>query len=128
AERLARLRASLGAPEELTAVDFAAGELDDAVPGQLASVESLIEWQLEHERLEAFLKRLTHREETVIRIRYGFFDGVARTLQQTGEALGVTRERVRQIEEKALAKLRAMMDDAPRGFGPDAAPDPGRLH
>ncbi len=127
-ERLAQLRHSLGAPEELTALDFATGDLDEAVPGQLASVESLIEWQLEHERLEAFLKRLSHREETVLRIRYGFFDGVAKTLRQTGEALGVTRERVRQIEEKALAKLRAMMDDAPRGFGTEAAPDPGRLH
>jgi RNA polymerase primary sigma factor len=113
AERLARLRRSIGAPEELSALDFAPDSVDDT--GALAppSVETLVEWQLEHERLEAFLRRLGPREEKVIRIRYGFFDGVGRTLQQTGDALGVTRERVRQIEERALARLRAMMDVPP---------------
>ena len=111
-ERLARLRRSIGAPEGLSALDLAPDTVDDptlAAP----SVETLVEWQLEHERLEAFLRRLAPREERVIRIRYGFFDGVGRTLQQTGDALGVTRERVRQIEERALARLRAMMDVPP---------------
>lgn len=113
AERLARLRRSIGAPEGLTALDLAPQAIDEAAVLVPPSVETLVEWQLEHERLEAFLRRLGPREEKVIRIRYGFFDGVGRTLQQTGDALGVTRERVRQIEERALARLRAMMEVPP---------------
>jgi len=112
-ERLARLRRSIGAPEELSLLDFATDTIGETSALAAPSVETLVEWQLEHERLEAFLRRLGPREEKVIRIRYGFFDGVGRTLQQTGEALGVTRERVRQIEERALARLRAMMDVPP---------------
>lgn len=110
AERLARLRRSIGAPEGLSALDLAPDAIEDAAVLVPPSVETLVEWQLEHERLEAFLRRLGPREERVIRIRYGFFDGVGHTLQQTGDALGVSRERVRQIEERALARLRAMMD------------------
>ena len=112
-ERLSRLRRSIGAPEGLSALDLAPDSIDDSTAMAAPSVETLVEWQLEHERLEAFLRRLRPREERVIRIRYGFFDGVGRTLQQTGDALGVTRERVRQIEERALARLRAMMDVPP---------------
>jgi RNA polymerase sigma factor (sigma-70 family) len=112
-ERLARLRRSIGAPEELSSLDFAPDSIGETSALAAPSVETLVEWQLEHERLEAFLRRLGPREEKVIRIRYGFFDGVGRTLQQTGEALGVTRERVRQIEERALARLREMMDVPP---------------
>ncbi|MEP7028956.1 MAG: RNA polymerase sigma factor RpoD/SigA [Candidatus Eisenbacteria bacterium] len=126
AERLGRLRHSIGGTEDIDAFDFAPEDmaLEHEPP---PSVETLIEWQLEHERLEAFLRRLPHREETLIRIRYGFFDGEEKTLQQTGEALGVTRERVRQIEEHALARLRAMMDEAPRAFEPERGPVPGRF-
>ncbi len=119
-ERLARLRRSIGAPEELSALDFApeAGEPGTALAAP--SVETLVEWQLEHERLEAFLRRLGPREEKVIRIRYGFFDGVGRTLQQTGDELGVSRERVRQIEVRALARLRAMMESPSAALTEDA--------
>ena len=126
AERIARLRLSIGAPEDVDAMDLGHDDVQ-AVAEPPPSVETLIEWQLEHERLEAFLKRLPHREETLLRIRYGFFDGEEKTLQQTGAALGVTRERVRQIEETALAKLRAMMDEAPRAFEPESRPGPGRF-
>ncbi len=102
---------------------------EDVLPGMVEpppSVETLIEWQLEHERLHAFLKRLPNREETLLRIRYGFFDGEEKTLQETGEALGVTRERVRQMEERALARLRAMMEQGPDGRALDPEPSPRR--
>lgn len=115
-ERLARLRRSIGAPEELSALDFAPESIDDASALAAPSVETLVEWQLEHERLEAFLRRLGPREEKVIRIRYGFFDGVGRTLQETGDELGVSRERIRQIEERALVRLRAMMEAPSRAI------------
>ncbi len=112
-ERLTRLRRSIGAPEDLNALDVSPESIVDTAAFAPPSIETLVEWQLDHERLEAFLRRLGGREEKVLRIRYGFFDGVARTLQQTGDALGVTRERVRQIEERALSRLREMMDVQP---------------
>jgi len=92
---------SLAAFEQLTTED-----LDHGPP----SVERLVELQLEHEKLDRLLRSLSQREEQVLRIRYGFYDGVARTLAQTGEHFGISRERVRQIEARALDKLRAAIE------------------
>lgn len=58
------------------------------------------------EQLMAVLATLTPREEKVIRMRYGLDDNHARTLEEVGQEFGVTRERIRQIEAKALRKLR----------------------
>ena len=69
------------------------------------SVEGLVELQLEHERIDSLLRSLSQREEQVLRIRYGFHDGIARSLAETGVHFGITRERVRQIEAKAVRKL-----------------------
>ena len=52
------------------------------------------------------LAYLSHREQDVVRMRFGLEDGKIRTLEEVGKAFGVTRERVRQIESKTLAKLR----------------------
>ena len=52
------------------------------------------------------LNKLSHRELTVIKLRYGFIDGKTYTLEEIGKQLGVTRERIRQIEKKALKKLK----------------------
>ena len=49
---------------------------------------------------------MTEREEKVIRLRFGLEDGKPRTLEEVGQMFGVTRERIRQIEAKALRKLR----------------------
>ncbi len=74
------------------------------------SVERLVELQLEHERFDRLLRSLNQREEQILRLRYGFYDGVDRTLAQTGSLFGITRERVRQIESRALDKLRRAID------------------
>ncbi len=55
---------------------------------------------------ESVLKTLTPREEQVIKMRFGVGDGRERTLEEVGQRFGVTRERIRQIEVKALHKLR----------------------
>ena len=91
----------LDAFQELSAEDLGAPPM---------SVERLVELQLEHEKLDRLLRSLAQREEQVLRIRYGFHDGVARSLQETGEHFGISRERVRQIESRALAKLRRAIE------------------
>jgi RNA polymerase primary sigma factor len=58
------------------------------------------------EHLAAVLSGLGERERKVVQLRYGFADGRPRTLEEIGRIFGVTRERIRQIEAKALDKLR----------------------
>jgi len=59
------------------------------------------------EHTESVLNTLTPREQTVIKMRFGFEDGEPRTLEEVGQAIGVTRERARQIEAEILRNLRA---------------------
>jgi RNA polymerase primary sigma factor len=101
---------SLAAFEQLTHEDLETAPL---------SVERLVELQLEHERLDQLMRSLSQREEQVLRIRYGFHDGVARTLAQTGQLFGISRERVRQIEARALGKLRRAIELHELGGAPD---------
>jgi RNA polymerase primary sigma factor len=56
-------------------------------------------------RLEAVMSDLTYREREIIRLRYGLTDGYTYTLEEVGKIFSVTRERVRQIESKAVRKL-----------------------
>jgi len=56
--------------------------------------------------LERILSTMSEREATILRLRYGLTDGIPRTLDQIGEEIGVTRERIRQIENKAISKLK----------------------
>jgi RNA polymerase primary sigma factor len=58
------------------------------------------------EQMDNVLNTLTEREEKVLRLRFGIGDGYPRTLEEVGQIFNVTRERVRQIEAKALRKLR----------------------
>ncbi|MDO4845254.1 MAG: sigma-70 family RNA polymerase sigma factor, partial [Oscillospiraceae bacterium] len=69
------------------------------------------------EHIETVLKRLTPREERVLRLRYGLEGGKVYTLEEVGQILNVTRERVRQIEHKALRKLHSPANRRPlEGF------------
>lgn len=89
----------------------------------------LVERRLEEERLNRLLEQLGSKEEAVLRIRYGFLDGRGRTLSETGGFLGVSRERTRQIEKRAIAKLRhfiAAGEAAPAAEGGDRGDGRGR--
>ena len=75
---------------------------DDDVPSPADAASYL----LLKEQLSEVLKTLTPREEEVLRLRFGLEDGKSRTLEEVGKRFNVTRERIRQIEAKALRKLR----------------------
>jgi len=91
AARLGGLLASLRSLDEGTSVQayeqLSTEDLAEAPP----SVERLIELQLEHEQVGRLLHSLSQREEQIVRIRYGFYDGMAHTLAQTGGLFGISR-------------------------------------
>lgn len=70
------------------------------------SVEDVVSSKMLKEQLDDLLSTLTDREKKVLRLRFGLDDGRMRTLEETGREFHVTRERIRQIEAKALRKLR----------------------
>jgi RNA polymerase primary sigma factor len=110
AERLGNLLTSLRSLDEGVSVQaYEQLSTEDLAESPL-SIERLIELQLEHEQVGRLLRSLSQREEQVVRIRYGFYDGVAHTLAQTGGLFGISRERVRQIEARALQKLRRAIE------------------
>ena len=93
------LETPIGEEEDSHLGDFIEDH-DAPAPAEAAS------FLLLKEQLEEVLDTLTPREEKVLRLRFGLDDGRARTLEEVGQNFGVTRERIRQIEAKALRKLR----------------------
>ena len=93
------LQTPIGEEEDSHLGDFIPDE--DALAPEDAASRMLLK-----EQLSEVLKTLTHREAKVLSLRFGLEDGHPRTLEEVGSAFGVTRERIRQIEAKALRKLR----------------------
>lgn len=98
--------------QDPVSLDTPIGEENDSLLGDfiedrdaLAPADSAA-FKLLKEQLEDVLDTLTEREENVLRLRFGLDDGRTRTLEEVGQVFGVTRERIRQIEAKALRKLR----------------------
>ena len=79
-------------------------------PPDDTDAEKIILQQIEHEELSRLLDRLSEREKLILKIRYGFDDGVTHTLAETGLVIKVSRERVRQLEVRALRKLRCLLE------------------
>jgi RNA polymerase primary sigma factor len=86
-------------------------------PGIGADPEQIVLQQLEHEDFDELMKRLSEREKLIIKIRYGFDDGEPHTLAETGAVVNVSRERVRQLEMRALRKLRLLLEPARESKG-----------
>ncbi len=93
------LETPIGEEEDSHLGDFIEDE-EAVAPADAASFSQL------KEQLEDVLNTLTEREQEVLRLRFGLDDGRPRTLEEVGQLFGVTRERIRQIEAKALRKLR----------------------
>ena len=93
------LETPIGEEEDSHLGDFI--QDDDAPAPQDAASHTLLK-----EQLGEVLDTLTPREEKVLRLRFGLEDGRSRTLEEVGKEFNVTRERIRQIEAKALRKLR----------------------
>jgi RNA polymerase primary sigma factor len=110
AERIAALVRSLRSLDDSAGQDAYEQLTADDLTDPPLSVEGMVELQLQTERVDRLLRTLLPREEQILRLRYGFTDGLARTLQQTGDVFGITRERVRQIEARALEKLRRVIE------------------
>ena len=99
AQEPASLESPVGEEEDSSLGDFVADENAEA-PGKAADRAMVAQ------QINQALKSLTPREEKVIRLRFGLDDGRPRTLEEVGKEFNVTRERIRQIEAKALRKLR----------------------
>ncbi|MDN6104354.1 MAG: RNA polymerase sigma factor RpoD [Lacticaseibacillus paracasei] len=107
-----KVREILKIAQEPVSLETPIGEEDDSHLGDFiedqdaTSPEDHASYELLKEQLESGLDTLTDREENVLRLRFGLDDGRTRTLEEVGKVFGVTRERIRQIEAKALRKLR----------------------
>ena len=107
-----RVRDILKISQEPVSLETPVGEEDDSHLGDFIQDNNIpvpaeeAAYTLLREQLEEVMQTLTEREQKVIRLRYGLGDGHPRTLEEVGKEFNVTRERIRQIEAKALRKLR----------------------
>lgn len=106
----------------VTSMDQALGddttfELHESIPdNSTLGPEDYLDRNLKNERLLEYLEGLPEQESTILKFRFGFVDDVPRTLAEIGKKMGLSRERVRQIEQKALARLKHRMMYSPNDF------------
>ena len=110
---IAELRALRDAARAVTSLDRPLGEEEDAAFGDLLPAEGpgpedVVHLSLRRQALHRALEELPDRERTVVRLRYGIDGGEPTPLREIGRRLGITPERVRQIESKALGRLGRM--------------------
>jgi RNA polymerase primary sigma factor len=107
-----KVREIMKIAQEPVSLETPIGEEDDShlgdfIPDEEAQAPAdAAAYELLKEQLKGVLDTLSDREENVLRLRFGLDDGRSRTLEEVGKVFGVTRERIRQIEAKALRKLR----------------------
>ena len=107
-----RVREMMRVAVEPISLETPVGEKDNSSIGDFVHSTNMpnpgdVTWSLiRREEIDGILGRLTTRERDVVRLRFGLDDGRARTLEEVGSELNVTRERVRQIELRAMKKLR----------------------
>lgn len=100
AQRPASLEAPIGEEQD--------SKLSDIIPDEYsASPTEIASWSFLRKQIDEILSGLTDRERKVLELRFGLKDGVSRTLEEVGHEFKVTRERIRQIEAKALKRLKS---------------------
>lgn len=111
-EKVEKVRYIKKIAQEPVSLETPVGEEDDSTLGDFVhdtEMPNPLEYTMQEkfkEEIDKFLKELQPREEKVIRLRYGLVDGRVRTLEEVGKMFDVTRERIRQIEAKAIRRLR----------------------
>ncbi len=107
-----KVREIIKVSQEPVSLETPIGEEDDSHLGDFIEDHTALapadaaSHQLLKEQVEDVLESLTERERKVLQLRFGLDDGRSRTLEEVGKEFHVTRERIRQIEAKALRKLR----------------------
>jgi RNA polymerase primary sigma factor len=107
-----RVRAVLKMAQQPISLQSPVGDSEDTHFGDFIEDKSaenpseMTAYSLLKDRLQDVLKTLTEREQEVLTLRFGLADGYSRTLEEVGKKFTVTRERIRQIEAKALRKMR----------------------
>ncbi|MCX6012890.1 MAG: sigma-70 family RNA polymerase sigma factor, partial [Chloroflexi bacterium] len=107
-----RVREIIKASQQPVSLETPIGEEEDSHLGDFIEDRSALapadaaSYQLLKEQVEEVLETLSPREKRVLQLRFGLEDGRSRTLEEVGKEFSVTRERIRQIEAKALRKLR----------------------
>jgi RNA polymerase primary sigma factor len=107
-----KVREIIKVSQEPVSLETPIGEEEDSHLGEFIPDEATMSpadaasYQMLREQVEAVLNSLSERERKVLRLRFGLEDGRTRTLEEVGREFSVTRERIRQIEAKALRKLR----------------------
>jgi RNA polymerase primary sigma factor len=98
------LETSVGDSDDDSVLGDFIEDTETVMPNQSASRKLL------KEHIDEILNELSPREQKILKIRFGLEDGVTHTLEEVGQEFGVTRERIRQIEAKALDKIREHED------------------
>src|SRR3989454_7836956 len=88
------------------------GLIDSEALEQQPSIDEMVEMQMRNQHLDELLKRLSGREEAILRLRHGFYGDKMNTPAEAGGQVGLSRERIRQLEQRALMKLRQLIDAA----------------
>jgi len=123
-----RVREMRRASIEPISIESPVGERENATLGEFIPSQDMptpadvLDRLILREQIEMILEKLQPKERDVVRLRFGLDDGQQRTLEEVGAALGITRERVRQLELRAMRKLRLIgerIEDLRRSKGLD---------
>jgi RNA polymerase primary sigma factor len=120
-----RVTELLEASQRPTSLDAPIGEDDDTTYAErvrdemMQTADQSIQTEQSHAMIREFVGRLDQREQTILRYRFGLDGGGEKTLEEVGQHFGVTRERIRQIQNGAMIKLRRWIEKREAEMDPE---------